>query len=181
MRKSRFKKVKKLLGLVLSVAFLFNVPMLEVNAEEQSAATDEVEVMECTVGRLPEGFFGNLQNARSALQNCNIYVEGSSEGMEITIYTGLNDVVPVVGIKDIRVYQKMWYGWKLVATGEGKEMENTSGCVLTLNYTAAVKDETYRITCVYYADLEDDGVEEYTEEFYETESFVYTYDDETTE
>lgn len=175
---SKFKKMKKMLGVVLSVACLLNVPMLEVNAEEQNASSaDEIEVMECTVGKLPEGFFGSLQNARAALNDCYIATDCSSEGLEIFIYTGVNDIVPVVGVKDIRVEQKMWYGWKLVAKGTGTEVENTNGCVITLLYEGAVKDESYRVSCVHYADLEDDGVEEYTEEYYVTDTFVFTYDE----
>lgn len=174
--KGKVRKIRKVIGLVLSVIFLVNIPMTEVNAATQNPSFDEeVEVMESVVGEVPRGYFEQLQNARAALSDCIISVGFGSEGMDIEILTSASVIVPVVGVKDIRVEQKMWYGWKLVAVSNGAEVTDSDGISVHVVFTGAIKDKTYRVTCVHYADLVDDGVEEYTECYANTGEFVFTY------
>lgn len=176
MTKCKFKKIKKVISLMFSVVFLASAPMLEVSAAEQStSATEEVEIMKCQVGEVPEGYFDYLQKARAVLSDCMISVGFGSDGMEIEIFTGTSDRVPVIGIKDIRVEQKVWYGWKLVAVSTGAETTDADGIGVSLLFEGAIKDETYRVTCVHYADLVYDDVEEYTEGSSNTGAFVFTY------
>lgn len=176
MFKRKAAKIRKIVGLVLSVVFLASVPMVEVNAAEQNTeVTDEVEIMECQVGEVPDWYWDYLQKNRSVLCDCFISVGFSSEGLDIEAFTGTNTVVPVVGIKDIRVEQKVWYGWKLVAFADGAEDTDTAGISVHVVFEDAIKDQTYRVTCVHYADLDYDDEVKYTEGTTDTGAFVFTY------
>lgn len=174
--KRKLKRIRKIVGLMLSVVFLVNAPLLEASAAEQSLPSEEeVEVMECSVSELPEGYFDYLQNTRSVLTDCTIVIGFGSDGMKISIYTGTTGTVPVVGVKDIKVEQKVWYGWKVVAVSNGAELKDVDGISVSVTFTGAVKDETYRVSCVHYADLVYDGVEDYVEGYNNTGEFVFTY------
>lgn len=174
--KNTLKKVQKLVGIMLAVALFINVPLLEVSAAELNTTVDEgIEIMECSVGEVPEGYFDYLQKARAAFSDCLISVGCSSEGMDIEIFTGTNAIVPVVGVKDIRVEQKMWYGWKLVAVSTGGEIADKDGISVHVVFTGAIKGKSYRVTCIHYADLVYDDVEEYVEGFNNTGDFIFTY------
>ena len=174
--KSKVKRIRKAVGMVLAIMLFVNIPIMEAEAAEQYRDKDEsVEVMECSVGEVTEGYFEQIKNARTSLSDCIISVGFSSEGMDIDIMTTTNATVPVVGIKDIRVEQKVWYGWKLVAVSSGAEVTDSDGLSVHVVFKGAIKDKTYRVTCVHYADLEYDGVEEYTECYANTGEFVFTY------
>lgn len=172
MKRKMWKKVRTIFGLALTVVCLANVAPLEVKAAEQGA---DVEVLTATVSELPEGYFDDLQNSRAVMTNCKIILGFSSAGMQIEIFTGTTGTVPVVGVKDIKVQQKVWYGWKTVAVCSGAERTDSDGLAMTTIYDEAIKDETYRVTCVHYADLTYDGVENYTEGENDTGAFVFTY------
>lgn len=174
--KKKTKKIQKLIGMMLSGIFFISFPLLEVNAAElNSSMKDEVEIMECYVGEVPDGYFDYLTNARAAFSDCYISVGFSEAGMDIEVFTGTNDIVPIVGVKDIRVEQKMWYGWKLVAVSSGAELPDTNGIAVNVVFRGAIKDKTYRVTCIHYADFLYDDVEEYVEGFANTGEFVFTY------
>lgn len=174
--KKKITKFKKLIGMILSVFFFINIPLLEVNAAElNSSANEGVEMMECFVGEVPEQYFNQSMNARAVFADCLISVGFGSTGMDIEIFTGTNDIVPVVGVKDIRVEQKMWYGWKLVAVSSGAELPDTNGIAVNVVFKGAIKDKTYRVTCIHYADMVYDDVEEYVEGVGNTGEFVFTY------
>lgn len=174
--KRKLKRIRKMVGMILSVVFLVNAPLLEVSAAEQSLSADEeVEVMECSVSQLPEGYFDNSPNARVAFSDCFISVGFGSEGMDIEIFTGTNATVPVIGVKDIQVEQKVWYGWKLVAVSTGGEVKDASSISVHVIFRGAEKDKTYRVSCIHYADMTYDGVENYVEGSNNTGEFVFTY------
>ena len=174
--KGKLKKIRKKVGIVLSVFFFMYVPLLQVSAAEQIPTVGEkIEEMESFTSNLPEDYFERLQNTRAVLSDCIISVGFGSDGMDIEIMTGTNDIVPVVGVKDIRVEQKMWYGWKLVAVSNGAEVTDSDGIVVHVVFKGAIKDKTYRVTCVHYADLVYDDVTEYTEGYANTGEFVFTY------
>ena len=97
------------------------------------------------------------------LTRCDISVSGDSKGMHIDISTGCVGVASVLGVKDIKVYKKNWYGgWDLVATCSGGESQNRTSSGVSILYENAVKGATYKITCVHYANV--DGYTEATNE-----------------
>lgn len=163
------KKVQMVLSLALTAVFLACVPCTEVAAAETSAvAMDKVEVLEATVYELPEN--ENYPSLKTTLAQCFINVMSSSDGMLVEIATGATDVASVIGVKDIKIQKKVWYGWSTVAVSSGGESENVSRMACSVLYTGAVKGETYRVTCVHYADV--DGYEEGENN---TGEFVFTY------
>ncbi len=106
----------------------------------------------------------------TALSQCIISISGHDDGMYIDITTGASGRASVIGVKDIVVQRKFWYGWKTVATCSGGEINDRTMMAICITYENAVKDATYRITCTHYADV--DG---YTEGVNDTGEFVYTY------
>lgn len=173
MKRNLIEKRKAVICIVIAATCLVGIPSLETKAAE--TGSEEIEVMETTVGELPDGYFDELMNARAVLSGCKTTIGFSSSGMGITIYTGTSSKCPVVGVKDIKVEQKVWYGWKTVAVSTGGECTDTSGMSVYVTFTGAVKGETYRVSCVHYADLTYDGVENITEGESCTDPFVFTY------
>lgn len=104
------------------------------------------------------------------LAQCIISVSGSDDGMCINITTGSVGRASVLGVKDIQIQKKVWYGWKTVAVCSGGESYDHASMGISILYDNAIKDETYRITCVHYGDV--DG---YIEGTNDTGEFVYTY------
>lgn len=173
MKRKAFKKVKNIILYALIITCLVGIPSFDVNAAEQES--EAIEEMEVWVGELPEGFFDELKNVRAVLSGCKTTIGFSSAGMGITFFTGTSGECPIVGVKDIKVEQKVWYGWKEVAYADGAEVADTSGMSVYVTFTGAVKGETYRVSCVHYADLTYDGVENITEGASCTDPFVFTY------
>ena len=80
------------------------------------------------------------------------------------------EISSVIGVKDIKVQQKMWYGWKTVLASDGTEFYDCSSFGADLKYPDAIKDRTYRVICTHYADV--DGYEEVVND---TGAFKFTY------
>lgn len=170
--KSRvMKKVRKIAVLAFAVMLLGSAPMMEAEAAQQADVTnekvEEIAAVEKEVSE--EEFFRNPQ-IRTALYNCLINVGCSSDGMYVEFVVNADDTASVIGIKDIKIQKKVWYGWKTVVTSKGAETYNAGIFGCSLLYKDAEYGETYRITCVHYADV--DG---YNELENEIDSFVFTY------
>ena len=60
----------------------------------------------------------------------------------------------VIGVKDIKVQQKVWYGWKTVLTSDGAENQNENMFMGELTYPDAEVGKTYRVTCIHYANYD---------------------------
>ena len=80
--------------------------------------------------------------------------EASQVGLEMDFTTSCVDIASVIGVKDIKVQQKMWYGWKTVLTSPGAENQNEDLFCASLTYPDAVNGKTYRVTCVHYANYD---------------------------
>lgn len=131
------------------------------NAEKDILRAELIEVVEVDNGNI---------NARTMLTNCMINVSCSEAGMHIEIITGTMGMASVIGVKDIVIQQKVWYGWKTIATGSGGEDTDCTLMGLTINYPNVEVGETYRITCVHYG-----TVDTYSEVQNDTGAFVFTY------
>lgn len=105
------------------------------------------------------------------LADCMITARGASDGMHIDISTGTVGIASVLGIKDVKIYKKTWYGgWDLVAVCSGGESYDRGSMGISILYENAVKDATYKITCIHYGDV--DG---YIEGENDSGPFVFTY------
>ena len=107
----------------------------------------------------------------TTLVNCEIIMAfRADEGLSMTFTTSCAGEAKVIGVKDIKVQQKMWYGWKTVMTSDGGEVYNHGLFGADLVYPDAIKDKTYRVICTHYADV--DGYEEVVND---TGAFQFTY------
>lgn len=163
------RNVKRIISLVLTALFLVSVPTMETQAAELYAVEkEEVEVLKFvpvekeTLDRRP--------SARTTIFNCIIDIYCSSDGMLVEVTTDCLGTASVIGVKDIKIQKKVWYGWKTVATSEGGARENGNTYAGSILYTGAEYGETYRVSCVHYADV--DGYEEGKNVI---DSFVFTY------
>lgn len=113
---------------------------------------------------------------RSAIQplttmiDCEITLAFTSNGIEMTFTTLSFEKASVIGVKDIKVQQKMWYGWKTVMTSSGAENQNEDMMVAGLIYPDAVNGKTYRVTCTHYANCD-----VYEEAENDTGAFKFVY------
>ena len=64
------------------------------------------------------------------------------------------EISSVIGVKDIKVQQKMWYGWKTVLISDGAEDSDAAIFAADLKYPEAIKDRTYRVICTHYANYD---------------------------
>ena len=162
-------KVKMIECLMLAMVLLILSVPLNVSAMELSLKdNNEVETLEMSsLNR--ECSWVNNTNSRTILHNCLISVYSSSSGMDVAFMTGCSQIASAIGVKDVVIKQKVWYGWKTVATSSGGYNSNDIAYMGEILYTNAIKDETYRITCTHYADAD-----EYIEVHGELE-VIFTY------
>lgn len=168
------QKVKKqwmrTLGMALAAAFLLFQPMTEVQAAgNEDLGSDDSEGL-VIVRELTEEELAAMPSVYTMLINCSIVIGCESDGLVVDIATGASQTASSLGIKNIKIEQKKWYGWKLVATAEDVEVQNRASLGISLLYTGAEYGETYRVSCVHYG-----TVDSYTEEENVTPGVVYKY------
>lgn len=162
------RKKSKVLSLVLAIIMMVSMVSIDVSAAEKGVE-EKIEVLKMiSLDNLNGGEVSN-SNIKALLHNCLISVNSSSSGMRVTFMTDCVQVASTIGVKDVLIKQKVWYGWKTVATSVGGYNINETTYMGTIYYTNAIKGETYRITCTHYADAD-----EYTEVNGELE-FIFTY------
>ena len=172
-RKTRVRKRKqksgKIVALVLALIFAFSVPVQQAHAEE--AYSNENTIIKVAVANMnPEYGISDVQPI-TTLFDCEIIMAFKmDEGLCMSFTTTSIGIASVIGVKDIKVQQKMWYGWKTVLASDGTEFYDCSSFGADLKYPDAIKDRTYRVICTHYADV--DGYEEVVND---TGAFKFTY------
>lgn len=167
MRKAKnLTKIGKIiLGLLMVSVLVVGMPKATVLAAENI----EVEVLEATVVEDLE--LDSEISPYTMLTSCIITASGASDGMHIDISTGTVGTASVLGVKDVKIKKKTWYGgWKTVAVSDGGEAYNLSTMGVNILYRNAVKDSKYRITCIHYG-----NVDEYYEGENDSGEFLFTY------
>ncbi len=166
------RTVQRFLGVLIAVALIAGVFQFTSSAEEiisNNAEDMEIEILEATL-------IENLDASAvivpyTMLADCIITVRGASDGMHIDISTGSVGTASVLGIKDVKIYKKTWYGgWDLVAVCSGGESYDRSNMGISILYENAVKDAKYKITCIHYGD-----VNGYIEGENDSGEFTFTY------
>ena len=161
----RGKKQKngRIVAFILAVIFAFSVPVQGVKAEE---VYDKV-----IVSNVPQEYSFSGVSPQTMMIDCEIIMAFKmDEGLCMTFTTASVGDAKVIGVKDIKVQQKMWYGWKTVLISDGAESQDAAIFAADLDYADAIKDKTYRVTCTHYADV--DGYEEVLND---TGAFKFTY------
>lgn len=162
------RKMRIFFCTALAAMFLVSAPCTQALAAEADTGYEEVQVLEASVYALPVE--ENTPSLQTLFGSCSIDISGSDSGMLIEIHTQSYGISSVIGVKDIKIQKKVWYGWQTVATSSGGELTNVSNVVCSVLYENAEKGETYKITCVHYANV--DGYKEGTSD---TGAFVYNY------
>ena len=172
MKRKMKKTIQSVLCAILTIGVLCagaDALTLEAHAEELSSSKN-VDVLEIEMIDM-SGFKPSGNNAKTALNNCSILRSHSSAGLHIEISTGCaNGVASYLGVKDVKIEQKVWYGWKTIATGSGGQQSNCGIMGISIDYPNVTVGETYRISCTHYG-----YYDEYVELSNQTSEFVFSY------
>ena len=161
------RKGRTIVAFLLALLFAVSAPAQEVRAEEYNENTTHTFIVASETQEYDS--FG-VQPV-TTLVNCQIIMAFSAdEGLVMTFTTSCVGLAKVIGVKDIKVQQKMWYGWKTVLVSDGAESVDRASFGANLTYADAIKDKTYRVICTHYADY--DGYEEAVND---TGAFKFTY------
>lgn len=162
------KKPRKIIALILALAFATTVPMQGVKAEE--ANTNVASTSMVTVENQIQDYDELSIKPRTTMFDCEIILAFTIDGLLMDFSTACYGDASVIGVKDIKVQQKVWYGWKTVLTSDGAENLNENVFAYDLLFPDAIKDKTYRVICTHYA-----NVDVYEEFENDTGAFKYTY------
>ena len=166
--KKPMKKGRVIVAFLLALLFAVNAPAQEVRAEGYN---NEGSTLTVAVANKTQEYDLLKVQPITTLFNCEIIMAfRADEGLVMTFTTSSAGPAKVIGVKDIKVQQKVWYGWKTVLTSDGTESNDRSTFAADLVYPDAIKDKTYRVICTHYADV--DGYEEVVND---TGAFKYTY------
>lgn len=163
------KGFKKLLSCMF-VLMMLCVPMQQVHASECITVADDVIELEANDIDITDLINSDISIFSTSFPNVYIDISFSSRGMLAELFVQTNDVASIVGIKDIKIQKKVWYGWSTVATSNGGENTDSSGYGCSVLYSGAEKGSTYRVLCTFYGDA--DG---YHELAGQTDGFVCSY------
>lgn len=145
----------KVIAALMVLVFALGTPGVKTQAQEVTNYNEETMSIVATGENLKNSY--GVQPL-TTMFDCEIILAFTTKGLEMTFTTSCVDVASVIGVKDIKVQQKMWYGWKTVYTSLGAENQNEEIFIASNIYPDAVDGKTYRVTCVHYADY--DGYEE---------------------
>lgn len=151
LRKTRKKWSAKIIAALLIMIFAMPTQEMKVQAEERIG--NEVTDMPATVSVTTVDYNSEVRPL-TTMTDCEIVLAFTLNGLEMTFSTSSFKVSSVIGVKDIKVQQKMWYGWKTVMTSDGAENYNEDIFMAGLTYPDAVVGKTYRVTCVHYANYD---------------------------
>lgn len=167
-------KIKKILGLGLAIVLAFTANPVSVSAKE---IIETMKVVNCEViggdndvVYEGENDFEMSKYARgNSIISASLRVTPRTDEILIEVVTGCSFVASKVGVRDIYVQEKVWYGWKTIAQAAGYS-ENLTTYSGQCHCTNATKGKTYRVLCTHYA-IESNGTEHTVAN--QSEEFVY--------
>ena len=85
-----------------------------------------------------------------SLAACNVGIGIASNGLLITFDTDATHIADEIGVKNVVLQEKTWYGWKDIPVSNYCTYNSFfySGDIV---YTLATKGTTYRVKCTHYA------------------------------
>lgn len=138
------KKAKTILVLVSMICLLMgnlNVAAAEMNFEEIPQRQFEVIADESSAISV---------QSNPSLAACEIGIGAADNGVEINFVTTATQTANEIGVKNVIVQEKVWYGWKDIPASSYYS-SNSSYYIGSIVYTGATKGTTYRIKCTHYA------------------------------
>jgi len=168
------KIVKRFLGLALSMVVALTGSSLKVSAEElvQVMQIAEMDTFREEAEIVYEGL-DNFEQSKYARGNsiisATLNVTPRTNEILIEASTTCSFIATKVGVREVYVQEKVWYGWKTIAqAADYNTNSNTFGGQASC--TNAVKGKTYRVLCTHYA-IESNGTEHTVSN--QSEEFVY--------
>lgn len=150
---------KGILGVILSVVLSFQIMGLTVMAAENPDEKTSIVVTEdLSIREYPQidATYGTMMISSDGFVSANIFLSYDSNGLLAQFSTAMTKQASVVGVRDIKIYQSVWYGWKEVGKSGGGYATNIEVYACGVTYTGASAGETYKASCVHYATI--DGV-----------------------
>lgn len=135
-----------------SMAMIFAMNTVGLSVQAKEVMSEKVIAVDVATSDTTGHSYGVQPSTTMA--NCEIVLAFTGNGLEMTFSTLSLKTSSVIGVKDIKVQQKMWYGWKTVMTSDGAENYNEDMFMGELTYPDAVNGKTYRVTCVHYANYD---------------------------
>jgi len=166
-------KVKKILGLTLAIVLAVVANPVSVSAKEsvQNMVIIGEHGDEHTFKSYEgENNFETSKMARSGgIVAASLVVTPRSNEIYIAMSTTTSFIASKVGVKNVYVQEKVWYGWKTIAQAADYDT-NSNVFGGSCKCTNATKGKTYRVLCTHYA-IESNGTEHTVAN--QSEEFVY--------
>lgn len=136
---------KKIILLLAAVGCLF-LGNLNIFAAESPF----VEIQRNDIDIIP--ITNDLTNERSnpSLLACNVGIGIANNGLLISFDTDASHVADEIGVKNVVLQEKTWYGWKDIPISNYCDY-NSDYYMGDIVYTLATKGTTYRVKCTHYA------------------------------
>ena len=152
MKKKGKKWITKAVAMLMTMVFAMSMPEPNVHAEEMAT----IETTNADVTVIKDVAEQNAYGVQplTTMFNCEIILAFTANGLEMNFTTSAAEISSVIGVKDIKVQQKVWYGWKTVFTCDGGENYNEEVFGGDVTYPDAVNGKTYRVKCVHYANYD---------------------------
>ena len=138
------KKVK--FSLLLTVMFSLLWGNMNILAKENVFVESPQEIIEI----VPE-----TDNSVSVLSNpsltaCEVGIGIANNGLLMSFVTTATHVADEIGVKNVVLQEKTWYGWKDIPVSNYCKY-NSDFYMGDVIYTLATKGTTYRVKCTHYA------------------------------
>lgn len=154
------RKMKKLLCVALACMVGLLQPM-QVKAAEEETLTFRVNG-DSTLNLADEGVYGGLYDVEEnpyqrepMLIKCTIRMSYGTnpDCLYMEFVTGSNVTASEIGIKDVKVQQKVGIFWNTIAFANGVSVTDDDVIVANCTCSSVVKGETYRVSCTHYGYL----------------------------
>lgn len=156
------KLTKRFLGLALTLMVATVSTPMNVFAEE-SVQTMQIVETNPEVNNVEETYEGlnNFEQSPymrgNSIIGANLTVTPRTNEILISMSTTANFTATKIGVREVYVQEKVWYGWKTIAQA-ADYTTNTNAFGGEASCTNAEKGKTYRVLCTHYA-IDSNGIE----------------------
>lgn len=134
------------LALVLAILGCFLMGNTTIMASENAV----VELPENKIEIIPDIGASVESRSNPSLSGCTLGIGVADNGVSLTFITRATQTANEIGVKDIVLQEKTWYGWKDISINSYCSY-NSDTYVGEIVYTGAEKGKTYRANCTHYA------------------------------
>ena len=86
----------------------------------------------------------------ASLSACELGIGIADNGVQVTLVTTATQIADEIGVKNVVLQEKTWYGWKDIPISNYCDY-NSDYYMGDIVYTLATKGTTYRVKCTHYA------------------------------